>query len=55
MKSDSVVFAEKLLEDGVIVKPWKQKGYTTFIRVSVGAPEENDLFMRSFEKATGLA
>ncbi len=50
MKSDSVAFAEKLLEDGVIVKPWKQQGYTTFIRVSVGAPEENDLFMRSFEK-----
>ncbi|GAA5617951.1 histidinol-phosphate transaminase [Brucella anthropi] len=55
VKSDSVAFAEKLLEDGVIVKPWKQQGYTTFIRVSVGAPEENDLFMRSFEKATGLA
>ncbi|MCH4542274.1 histidinol-phosphate transaminase [Ochrobactrum sp. POC9] len=55
VKSDSVALAEKLLRDGVIVKPWKQEGYTTFIRVSVGAPEENDLFMRSFEKAMGLA
>ncbi|MBC2885356.1 histidinol-phosphate transaminase [Ochrobactrum sp. CM-21-5] len=55
VKSDSVSFAEKLLQDGVIVKPWKQRGYTNFIRVSIGAPEENNQFMRSFERAFGLA
>lgn len=48
VKTDSVAFAEKLLRDGVIVKPWKQQGYTNFIRVSIGSPEENDHFMRSF-------
>ncbi len=50
VKSDSVTFAEKLLQDGVIVKPWKQQGYTNFIRVSIGSSEENDHFMQSFDR-----
>ncbi|MBB3236966.1 histidinol-phosphate transaminase [Phyllobacterium endophyticum] len=38
-------FAEGLLRYGVIVKPWKQAGYETFVRVSVGSPDENNQFM----------
>ncbi|MBW9118295.1 histidinol-phosphate transaminase [Rhizobium cauense] len=37
--------AEALLESGVIVKPWKQTGFETFIRVSIGSHEENDHFL----------
>jgi histidinol-phosphate aminotransferase len=43
--------AERLLRDGVIVKPWKEAGYETFIRVSVGAPEDNSFFLRAIEHA----
>lgn len=42
---DSSALAAELLADGVIVKPWKQQGYQTFIRVSVGSVDENDHFL----------
>lgn len=34
--------ADRLIDHGVIVKPWKQPGYDTFLRVSIGLPAEND-------------
>lgn len=40
-----------LLARGVIVKPWKQPGFESFIRVSIGAPEENDHFLRALGEA----
>lgn len=42
---DASVCAQRLLRRGVIVKPWKQEGYETFVRVSVGMPEDNDQFL----------
>ncbi|QKC85146.1 histidinol-phosphate transaminase [Mesorhizobium sp. NZP2077] len=38
-------FAERLLREGVIVKPWKQEGFDSYVRVSIGSPAENDHFM----------
>lgn len=37
--------AERLLRHGVIVKPWKEAGYTDWVRVSIGLPEENTRFL----------
>jgi histidinol-phosphate aminotransferase len=37
--------AEALLHAGVIVKPWKQDGYASFVRVSIGTFEENEHFL----------
>ncbi|EFM56063.1 histidinol-phosphate transaminase [Brucella inopinata] len=37
--------AEALLEKGVIVKPWRQPGYETWLRVSVGKKADNDQFL----------
>ena len=37
--------SEALLHHGVIVKPWKQPGYESFIRVSMGTVAENDHFL----------
>ena len=37
--------ASALLNFGVIVKPWKQPGYTTWLRVSVGLEADNDQFL----------
>jgi histidinol-phosphate aminotransferase len=43
--------AEALLRRGVIVKPWKQPGFETYIRVSIGSPAENDHFIEALKKA----
>jgi histidinol-phosphate aminotransferase len=37
--------AARLLEAGVIVKPWKEKGFESYIRVSIGLPDEMDRFV----------
>ncbi|WP_249193688.1 histidinol-phosphate transaminase [Gluconobacter wancherniae] len=37
--------AEALLHEGVIIKPWKEPGYTSWSRVSIGTPEENARFL----------
>ncbi len=41
---------EALLERGIIVKPWKEPGFETFIRVSVGSAEDNAHFLRALRK-----
>lgn len=41
----SAQVADALIDHGVIVKPWKQPGYETFLRVSIGLPSENDQFL----------
>ncbi|APO75121.1 histidinol-phosphate aminotransferase 2 [Rhizobium etli 8C-3] len=48
---NSTQLAVALLERGVIVKPWKQTGFETFIRVSVGSIRENDHFLRALKDA----
>jgi histidinol-phosphate aminotransferase len=37
--------AEGLLRQGIIVKPWRAPGYEHFIRVTIGAPGDNDAFL----------
>ncbi len=43
--------AEALLQRGVIVKPWKEAGYESFIRVSIGSADDNALFLQVFADA----
>jgi histidinol-phosphate aminotransferase len=45
VKTSAIDFADRLLKRGTIVKPWKQPGFETFIRVSIGAPHENAKFL----------
>ncbi|MFC5521133.1 histidinol-phosphate transaminase [Polaromonas jejuensis] len=47
--------AEGLLARGVAVKPWKERGYENFIRVSIGSAEDNALFLQAFTDVMGLA
>jgi len=46
---NSVAFAEDLLRQGVIIKPWKQPGFENFGRVSIGSVAENSHFMQAVE------
>ncbi len=41
---------EALLACGIIVKPWKEPGFESFIRVSVGAPEDNARLLRALDE-----
>jgi histidinol-phosphate aminotransferase len=43
--------AEALLARGVVVKPWKEAGYESFIRVSIASVEDNALFLQAFTDA----
>ena len=49
----SVELAEALLDRGVIVKPWKQDGYATWLRVSIGLESENDQFLDAMDAIAG--
>lgn len=40
--TDSGDFAQALLHRGVIVKDWREAGYTNYIRASIGTVAEND-------------
>jgi histidinol-phosphate aminotransferase len=46
----SVEIADRLIDRGVIVKPWKQDGYESFLRVSVGLDWENDQFLEAMAR-----
>ncbi|RAI02570.1 histidinol-phosphate transaminase [Acuticoccus sediminis] len=48
---DSAPLAAALLREGVIVKPWGEAGYTTFMRVTAGRPEDTDAFLAAFDSA----
>jgi histidinol-phosphate aminotransferase len=43
--------AEALLRRGIIVKPWKEKGFETFLRVSIGSSADNYLFLAALDAA----
>lgn len=42
---DSGAAFDHFLSHGIIVKPWKEPGFETYIRVTVGLPAENDRFL----------
>ena len=44
-RGPSVDLADRLVTEGVLVKPWKQSGYENWFRVSVGLQHENDQFL----------
>jgi histidinol-phosphate aminotransferase len=35
----------------VIVKPWREPGFTEHVRVSIGSPKHNDQFLSALAKA----
>jgi histidinol-phosphate aminotransferase len=39
---ESSALAASLLQAGIIVKAWREKGYEQFLRVTIGSPAEND-------------
>lgn len=44
---NAVGIANDLLRQGVIVKPWREHGFESFIRMSLGTPDDNDFFFQA--------
>lgn len=44
------VINQALLREGVIIKPWREAGYSQHLRVSIGSCEDNDLFLQALAK-----
>lgn len=47
---DSATVAAGLLQDGVIVKAWREAGYETWLRATMGKPAENDRLIAALRK-----
>lgn len=47
---DSIRLFNRLLKKGIIIRPGKYLGYINHIRVSIGLPEENKIFIREISK-----
>jgi histidinol-phosphate aminotransferase len=47
---DAVALSQRLLHEGVIVKPWRETGYANCLRVSIGSRDDNDLFIRALTR-----
>ena len=45
VRRDSQAAMDHFLSRGIIVKPWKEKGFESFIRVTIGTPSDNDRFL----------
>ena len=47
---DSTQVAADLLQDGIVVKAWREVGYTNWLRITIGTPAENDRLIGSLRK-----
>jgi histidinol-phosphate aminotransferase len=47
---DAAAVAKRLQAEGVIVRPLGPWGATTAIRITIGTPEQNDIFLKAFKK-----
>lgn len=49
VKTDSQPLADDLQKKGIIVRPLSMYGLPTFLRVTIGSPEQNKIFMDTFK------
>ncbi|MBJ9967424.1 histidinol-phosphate transaminase [Burkholderia seminalis] len=42
---DAAALSQRLLSEGVIVKPWRESAYDRCLRVSIGSINDNDMFV----------
>lgn len=51
---DSAGVAAALLQEGVIVKAWREAGYETWLRITMGTPADNDRLIAALRKGMGV-
>ena len=47
---DAAAVAQRLQTEGVIIRPLGPWGATTAIRITIGTPEQNEIFLKAFKK-----
>ena len=52
LKQDAVGFAERMKGQGVVIRPLSSWGAPTAIRVTIGTPEQNQIFLEVFRRVT---
>lgn len=52
MGEEAGAFAKRMQAEGVIIRPLGPWGMPTAIRVTIGTPEQNAMFLKAFKKAT---
>ena len=55
LEEDAAEFAQRMQAEGVIIRPLGPWGAPTAIRITIGTPEQNDLFLKAFKKVTERA
>ncbi len=50
LRRDAEPVAAALLREGVIVKPWREPRYESFLRVTIGTAAENERFLAAMRK-----
>jgi histidinol-phosphate aminotransferase len=50
---DSAVLFDAMLANGIIVKPWREAGYQSYIRASIGTVEDNNRLVTSLKTILG--
>jgi histidinol-phosphate aminotransferase len=50
-RANAVPAMAAMAEAGVFVREWRDPGFETFIRITVGLPEENDRALRALARA----
>jgi histidinol-phosphate aminotransferase len=50
VKTDTTTMVEELQNEGIIVRPLSMYGLPTFLRVTIGTPDQNERFMDAFVK-----
>jgi len=55
LRDDADAVAQRLQAEGVIVRPLGPWGAPSAIRITIGTPEQNDIFLNAFKKVTERA
>ncbi|PSL48459.1 histidinol-phosphate aminotransferase [Salsuginibacillus halophilus] len=55
VKMDAELVYNRLLEQGVIIRPGHMMGYPTMLRVTIGTKEQNEKFVESLKKALAVS
>jgi histidinol-phosphate aminotransferase len=55
LEDEAATLAKRLQAEGVIVRPLAPWGASSAIRITIGTPEQNDIFLTAFKKVTEQA
>jgi histidinol-phosphate aminotransferase len=55
LKDDAAALAQRMQSEGIIIRPLGPWGAATAIRITIGTPEQNEMFLKSFRKVTERA